>query len=36
MERILEYYISGEDNGKLIKDFLREKGFSGQNLVEIT
>lgn len=35
MERILEYYISGEDNGKLIKDFLREKGFSRQNLVEL-
>ncbi len=35
MERILEYHISGEDNGKLIKDFLQEKGFSRQNLVEL-
>ena len=35
MERILEYCISQEDDGKLIKDFLQEKGFSGQNLVEL-
>lgn len=35
MERILEYYISHEDSGKLIKDFLQEKGFSRQNLVEL-
>ncbi len=35
MERILEYCISKEDNGKLIKDFLQEKGFSRQNLVEL-
>ena len=33
MERILEYCISQEDDGKLIKDFLQEKGFSGHNLV---
>lgn len=35
MERILEYCISQENDGKLIKDFLQEKGFSGQNLVEL-
>ena len=35
MERILEYCISHEDNGKLIKNFLQDKGFSGQNLVEL-
>jgi len=35
MERVLEYIISQEDDGKLIKDFLLEKGFSRQNLVEL-
>lgn len=35
MERILEYYISQEDGGKSIKDFLQEQGFSRQNLVEL-
>lgn len=35
MERILEYYISQEDSGKSIKDFLQEQGFSRQNLVEL-
>jgi len=35
MERILEYTISREDNGKLIKDYLQEQGFSRQNLVEL-
>lgn len=35
MERVLEYIISQKDDGKLIKDFLQEKGFSRQNLVEL-
>ena len=35
MERILEYCISKEDDGKLIKVFLQEQGFSRQNLVEL-
>lgn len=35
MERILEYEISKEDAGRTIKDFLQEKGFSGQNIVEL-
>lgn len=35
MERILEYQISKADAGKSIKDFLKERGFSGQNLVEL-
>lgn len=35
MERILEYCISKEDDGKLIKLFLQEQGFSRQNLVEL-
>jgi len=35
MERILEYCISKEDDGKLIKFFLQEQGFSRQNLVEL-
>ena len=35
MERILEYYISKADAGKTIKDYLQEKGFSRQNLVEL-
>ena len=35
MERILEYEISKADAGKTIKDYLQEKGFSGQNIVEL-
>lgn len=35
MERILEYQISKADTGKSIKDYLQEKGFSRQNLVEL-
>lgn len=35
MERILEYFISQEDSGKSIKDFLQEQGYSRQNLVEL-
>lgn len=35
MERILEYHISGQEAGKTIKDILQEKGFSGQNIVEL-
>lgn len=35
MERILEYKISAKDAGKTIKDFLKEKGYSRQNVVEL-
>ena len=35
MERILEYRISATDAGKTIKDFLKEKGYSRQNVVEL-
>lgn len=35
MERILEYRILAQDEGKTIKDFLQEKGFSRQNIVEL-
>ena len=35
MERILEYRITGADEGKTIKDFLLQSGFSGQNIVEL-
>ena len=35
MERILEYRISERDKGKSIKDFLKEAGYSRQNLVEL-
>jgi len=35
MERFLEYQIFAADAGKTIKDFLQEKGFSRQNLVEL-
>ena len=35
MERILEYAISKEEAGRTIKDFLQEKRFSGQNIVEL-
>ena len=35
MERILEYKISKEDDGRTIKDFLQGRGFSGQNIVEL-
>jgi len=35
MERILEYRISKADTGKTIKDYLQDRGFSRQNLVEL-
>ena len=35
MERILEYNISAKEAGKTIKDFLKEKGYSRQNVVEL-
>lgn len=35
MDRILEYKISAVDAGKTIKDFLKEKGYSRQNVVEL-
>lgn len=35
VERILEYQISKSDEGKIIKEYLQEKGFSRQNLVEL-
>lgn len=35
MERVLEYRITDEDAGKSIKDFLLQRGFSGQNIVEL-
>lgn len=35
MERILEYEIKTLDAGKSIKDFLRQKGYSRQNIVEL-
>ena len=35
MERILDYRISATDAGKTIKDFLKEKGYSRQNVVEL-
>lgn len=35
MERILEYQILKNDTGKSIKDYLQEKGFSRQNIVEL-
>lgn len=35
MERILEYRIVKADEGKTIKDFLLQSGFSGQNIVEL-
>ena len=35
MERILEYQIFATDDGKTIKEFLLEKGFSRQNVVEL-
>lgn len=35
MERILEYQISKRDEGRIIKDYLQEKGFSRQNIVEL-
>ena len=35
MERILEYRISVKEAGRTIKDFLKEKGYSRQNIVEL-
>lgn len=35
MERILEYTVSLEEAGVTIKDFLRQKGYSRQNIVEL-
>lgn len=35
MERILDYNISGKEAGMTIKDFLKEKGYSRQNIVEL-
>lgn len=35
MERVLEYKISIEDTEKTIKEYLQEKGFSNQNIVEL-
>ena len=35
MDRILEYKISAVDAGKTINDFLKEKGYSRQNVVEL-
>lgn len=35
MERILDYTIDIKNAGKLIKDFLKEKGYSRQNVVEL-
>ena len=35
MERILEYRISEKEAGRTIKDFLKEKGYSRQNVVEL-
>lgn len=35
MERILDYNISAREAGKIIKDFLKEKGYSRQNVVEL-
>ena len=35
MERILEYRITSKEAGKTIKDFLKETGYSRQNLVEL-
>lgn len=35
MERILEYQISKEEAGKSIKEYLQDKGFSRQNIVEL-
>ncbi len=35
MERILEYRISGQDEGKTIKEYLTQIGYSGQNIVEL-
>lgn len=35
MERVLEYRISGRDEGKTIKEYLTQIGYSGQNIVEL-
>lgn len=35
MKRILEYRITKPDEGKTIKDFLLQSGFSGQSIVEL-
>ncbi len=35
MERILDYHIIKEDSGKTILEYLKEKGFSRQNIVEL-
>ena len=35
MERILNYLILKEDSGKTILEYLKEKGFSRQNIVEL-
>ena len=35
MERILDYVISVNEAGMTIKDFLKEKGYSRQNVVEL-
>lgn len=35
MERILDYRISTAEAGMTIKDFLKEKGYSRQNMVEL-
>ena len=35
MERILDYVISVSEAGMTIKDFLKEKGYSRQNVVEL-
>lgn len=35
MERILDYKISAREAGMTIKDFLKEKGYSRQNVVEL-
>ena len=35
MERILEYRLSEKEAGMTIKDFLKEKGYSRQNVVEL-
>ena len=35
MNRTIEYKITEEQNGLRVEQFLRRKGYSGQNLAEI-
>lgn len=35
MNRTIDYHITARNNGRSIKEFLREKGYSSQNLIQL-